>query len=134
MKLPWVILVLALILPTAGALVYFVAADPDDPLFRITYAVSKIVQFALPVVVLLVLNRQRLRAIRLSSRGFYAGWAVGAVTAAVITCLYLGALRNTSLLVGLADLIRPKLTGFGFDAPAGYVTVAVFLSSAPLVP
>ena len=42
MKLPWAILVLALLLPTAGALVYFVAANPDDPLFRITYTISKV--------------------------------------------------------------------------------------------
>ena len=129
MKLPWAILVIALALPTAGALVYFVAADPDDPLFRITYAASKVVQFTLPVTVLLVIDRERLKATRPSARGLAAGGMVGAMIVAAITGVYFGALRASPLLSGLAEAVRAKVTGFGLAGPAGFVVIAVFLSA-----
>jgi membrane protease YdiL (CAAX protease family) len=127
-KLPWPVLVLALVLPTAGALVYFVAADPQSPLFQITYAVSKIVQFALPIVALLVLNPTRLRAIRFSIRGLWGGLAIGVIMFATICGFYVFVLRGTPALAGLADQVRAKVTGFGLHSPAGFVVLAVFLS------
>jgi len=128
-KPPWPILVIALALPTAGALIYFVAAQPDEPLFRVMYAVSKVVQFALPVAVLLAIDRERLKAIRLSTRGLAAGGMVGATIVVAITGIYFGALRGTPILSGLADSIRAKATGFGLGSPAGLVTFALFLSA-----
>lgn len=109
-------------------MVYFVAADPQSPLFQLTYAGSKIAQFVLPIVVLLAIDPGRLRAIRLSLRGVWGGVALGLVTFAVILGFYLLVLRDSPVLAGLADQIREKVTGFGLHSPAGFVTLAVFLS------
>jgi uncharacterized protein len=128
-KIPWAILVIALAFPTIGALVYFVAADPDDPLFRTAYAASKVVQFSLPVAVLLAIDRERLTAIRLSTRGLAAGAIGGVMIVAASTGLYFGALRSSPLLSGLAEAVRAKLIGFGLASPAGFVVIAVFLSA-----
>jgi CAAX protease family protein len=126
-RLPRSILLLALLLPTAAALVYFVAADPDDALFRITYATAKVVQFALPVVALLVFDRARLKAIAFSTRGLAGGVALGLVAAAAILGLYFFSLRNGPLLAGLADAVRAKVAGLGLNSPAGFLALAAFL-------
>jgi membrane protease YdiL (CAAX protease family) len=127
-KLSWPILVLALTLPTAGALVYFVAADPDSPAFKVSYAASKVVQFVLPVVVLLALDPGRLKAVRLSTRGLAGGIAFGVLTFAAIFGLYVLALRESAVLSGLADQVRAKVSGFGLHSPAGFAALAAFLS------
>jgi CAAX protease family protein len=128
-RLPWTILVLALLLPTAGALVYFVVASPTDPLFRISYSASKVIQFALPVVALLALDRRRLAGVRISTRGLSAGLIVGLGITLAILSLYSLGLRNSPLLGGLRDQIHAKVSGFGLASPAGFVVIAVFLSA-----
>ena len=127
-KPPWAILVLALVLPTAGALVYFVAADPERPLFRITYAASKLIQFALPIVTLGLFASGRLRAIRPSIRGLGAGLVVGLATLAIILGAYFIVFRSGLLLSGLAEAVKAKVSGFGLSSPAGFAAIAVFLS------
>jgi len=127
-KLPWPILVLALVLPTAGAMVYFVVADADDPLFRITYAASKLIQFALPVVALALLVPGRLKAIRPSIRGLTTGIFVGFIAVAIILSAYVSVFRNGPLLSGVADAVKAKVSGFGLSSPAGFAVIAVFLS------
>jgi len=128
-KLPSAILVLALLLPTAGAIVYFVAASPTDPLFRITYTTSKFFQFALPIFALLALDCRRLAGVRISTRGLSAGLIVGLGITFAVLCLYSLGLRNSPLLAGLRDQVYAKVSGFGLDAPAGFVTLAVFLTA-----
>jgi CAAX protease family protein len=128
-KLPWAILVLALLLPTVGALVYFVAARPTDPLFRITYTTSKFIQFTLPVVALLALDRRRLAEARILTRGISVGLLVGMGIALAILGLYSVGLRNSPQFAGLRDQVHAKVTGFGLASPAGFVAIAVFLSA-----
>jgi len=127
-KLPWPILVLALVLPTAGALVYFVAADPDNPLFRITYAASKLIQFALPIAALMLFVPGRLKAVRPSIRGVTGGLVVGLATSVLILGAYFIVLRNGPILSGVHDGVKAKVGGFGLDSPAGFAALAVFLS------
>jgi len=127
-ELPRAILVLALVLPTAGALVYFVATDPDDPLFRIAYTASKLVQFAFPVAALAFFVPGRLKAIRPSIRGLTSGIAVGLITLTVILGFYFLLLRNGPILSGVSDAVKAKVGGFGLDSPKGFAALAVFLS------
>jgi membrane protease YdiL (CAAX protease family) len=129
-RLPWPVLALALALPTAGALLYFVAADPDSPLFKAAYAASKGVQFALPVVTLLAFDRARLRSVRLSTRGLGPGLAFGLLTLAAILGLYHFVLMDGPLLAGVADEVRAKVDGFGLHSPAKFLLLAAFLSVA----
>jgi membrane protease YdiL (CAAX protease family) len=130
MRVPWPVIIVALTLPTAGALVYFVVANPDSPLFKLAYAASKIAQFALPVIVLLAINRERLQSIRLSCRGVLGGIALGVVTIAAIWTLYFAYLRDSSLMSSVGAEVRAKVMGFGFQSPAGFVVLAAFLAIA----
>ena len=128
MKLPWPILLVALVLPTIGAIGYFALASANGATFRVLYGISKVVQFALPVAWLLAANRQRLLAIRLSPRGWGGGLAFGFLTAMAIVGLYTVALRGGPTFVGVADAVREKVAALGLDSPARYVGLAVFLS------
>ena len=128
MKLPWPILLVALALPTIGAIGYFVLAAPDDPIFQVVYGGSKVVQFALPVAWLLIANRNRLKAVRFSVRGVGGGVAFGLLTAIAILGLYGVALRGGPTFVGVADAVREKVNALGLDSPTEYVGLAFFLS------
>jgi uncharacterized protein len=129
-RIPWPILLVALVLPTAGALVYFVAASPDDPLFKITYTGSKIVQFALPVVALYLFDRSRLRGVTLSTKGLGSGVLVGLATAAAIIALYALAFRGGPTFETVGSEVRAKVAGFGLGSPAGFVVLALGISIA----
>lgn len=128
MRLPWPVLIFALIFPTAGAVVYFVAADPESPAFRICYTVSKVVQFALPVIAIVAFNGSRLRRVRLSVAGLYVGVAVGIFMFAGIAVVYTFVFRDGPVLGGLATTVRTKVAGFGLDSPAGFIALAAVLS------
>jgi membrane protease YdiL (CAAX protease family) len=128
MPLPRPLLVIALVLPTAGALTYFVAADPNDPGFRLTYSLSKTVQFGLPIVAMLAFDRRRWKAIRCTVRGTLVGSVLGLATLLVILATYALALRASPLLNGLAPQVRTKVAGFGFDSPENFVAFAIVLS------
>jgi membrane protease YdiL (CAAX protease family) len=130
MRVPWPVLIFALTFPTAGALVYFVAADPESPNFRISYGASKVIQFALPMIAIVSLDAGRLRRIRLSIRGLGAGIVVGLGMLAAINGAYWLVLRDSPVLGGLASSVRSKVAGLGMDSPTGFVALAVFLSVA----
>src|SRR5262245_47710101 len=123
MRLPWPVLIFALVFPTAGALVYFVAADPDSPAFRISYVLSKVIQFTFPVVAILLIDCGRLCRIRLSIRGLATGIAVGFLMLAAIDGAYWLALRDTPVLSGLTTAVRGKVAGFGLDSTAGFLAL-----------
>jgi membrane protease YdiL (CAAX protease family) len=128
MRVPWPVLIVALALPTAGALVYFVASNPDDPLFRITYAASKVIQFALPIATLLFVARERLRSIRLSFRGVLHGLLVGFLTLTILLFVYSTVFRNTATLDGLVEVLRAKVAGFRLDSRSRFIVLTAFLS------
>jgi uncharacterized protein len=127
-RIPGPILIVALILPTAGALVYFVAASPDDPLFKVSYSGSKVVQFALPIMALFLFDRQRLGNVRLSTKGLGPGILVGLATAAAIVALYALAFRGGSTFETVGHEVRAKVSGFGLGSPAGFVVLALGIS------
>src|SRR3954453_17412708 len=106
MCVPWPVMIVALTLPTAGALVYFVAAEPDSPAFRVTYAASKVIQFLLPVIALFVFERGVLRRIRPSIRGLGGAFVLGAIMFVAILGAYLGVLRDSPLLSDVAEVVR----------------------------
>jgi uncharacterized protein len=130
MRLHWPLLMVALVLPTAGALVYFVAANPEDPLFRVGYTITKIVQFSLPVIALIAFDSRRLRTIRFSLHGVGVGAVLGVLTMVAIVGAYFLAFRDSAALDGLGSQVRAKVAGFGLDSPAGFVVLAVLLSIA----
>ena len=132
-KVPAGLLLFALVFPTLAALGYFVAvprssAPEPNPFFQAVYAGAKFIQFALPVAWLLLADRSRLRAIRLSFKGVLPGAAFGLFTLLGMLWLYLFVLRGSELLQGLGSEVRTKLAEMGMDSPARFVALAGFLS------
>jgi uncharacterized protein len=133
---PWV-LAFALLFPTATAWVYFVALSPAvathqqaNPLMQAAYALSKVVQFSLPVLWLWYADRSALRPRRPSLRGVPAGVAFGAAVAALAFALYGGWLAGSPLFHDTPERLRSKVAEFGLATPAGYLALASFIAVA----
>jgi uncharacterized protein len=129
----WVLAV-AMLLPTAAALLYFVglsgnATDATKPslLFQIAYYGSKTIQFLLPVAWLAVADRAALRRPNVSLRGVPIGLAFGVATATLIFGLYYGQLAESPAFVDVAARVRAKVSAFGMATPARYLLRAAFL-------
>ena len=130
-RVPFGLLIVAMLFPTAAAWLYFVRLDGSD-WARNAYLVGKVIQFSLP---LLALENWRLPALpvvlqRLSlRRGEALRWtAVSALAAAAVSVLYSVVLRDTGLAAGAAQRIAPKLDDFGVANPASYLLLALLLS------
>ena len=131
----WVLAV-AMVLPSAAAVIYFVvlgapAADGRqvNPLMQAAYAASKVVQFALPAVWLFFADPTALRPRRPSLRGLPTGIAFGLGVAALIVGMYEGWLGRSAVFAGLADRVRDKMTESGVGTPVRYVVFAGLLSA-----
>lgn len=127
-SIPWPILLLAMLLPTVGALIYFTATNPESSWFRILYGSSKALQFALPVLAVMLWDRQRIWQIRLSSRGLGVGILFGVGTFVLMWLTYAILFRRSESFAGLADQVRSKVAGFGLDSIAGFIGMAIVLS------
>lgn len=128
MRIPWPILIVALVLPTLAALAYFVAADAASPLFRVTYVFAKALQFILPVGALAFFDRGSLWSVRLSTRGISPGVALGLLTFIAIAVAHLVLFRHGSALRDPSEAIRGKLAGFGLNSEGRFIILGVFYS------
>ncbi len=123
----WV-LVLALLLPSAGTGLYFYAFA-EASWASTLYAASKTLQFTLPLLALLPAWRSapfERRASTLRSAGL--GLLSGVLMAVLANPLWIFLLEDSSLALQAARGIRPKLSVFGVDDPAGFALLAFFLS------
>ena len=130
-RVPFGLVIVAMVFPTAAAWLYFVRLDGSE-WARNAYVVGKVIQFSLP---LLAVETWRLPALsvvleRLSLRQREAlKWtAVSTVSAAAISILYSVVLRDSGLAAEAPQRIAPKLDDFGVVNPASYVLLALFLS------
>jgi uncharacterized protein len=125
------LLVVAMTLPTVMAWLYFERLGgrqgTANPLQQAAYTGGKLVQFALPVIWLL-LTQQRLWAMRRPRiDGWPIGVAFGLLVAAAMLGLYYFEFRNSSLLADTPGRLRDKLHEFGVDTPGAYAELAVFI-------
>jgi membrane protease YdiL (CAAX protease family) len=121
MKPSWPFLLVLLLFPTVGTFFYFVAASPDDPLFKIGYAATKLVQLLLPIIWLLRNDPARFSRVRLSWRGAAGGLLFGLLTLAVILGAYYFFYRGGPVFDGVAEVGRGKVRGFGADSVLGFI-------------
>jgi membrane protease YdiL (CAAX protease family) len=133
----WAILLFALVWPTIGTSIYFVAlassagqAGGTNYWLLAFYISSKVLQFSLPLLWLVLWSRQDWRFEALRADGFGQGLAFGALVAATILGLYYGALRGTSYLEHTPAQLRAKLVDYGADEPTRFLALAVFISLA----
>jgi membrane protease YdiL (CAAX protease family) len=141
----WLALGFAMVYPTAAAVVYFLALAPSAPdpsvlgmveptpasgnaAMQVVYAGGKIIQFAFPVVYLLVTGAM-VKPRRPSFAGLGAGLAFGLLTAALILGFYHSPLSAELLPSTTRDMVRGKVEEMlGSATPARYLLLAAFLS------
>jgi membrane protease YdiL (CAAX protease family) len=123
----WIVIVVALLLPTAITWVYFILLNgAEKQLQQGAYAVGKTVQFALPVVWVWLVQRERQWPRLPSMWSVAVGIAFGLVVAAGMQAIY-SAVPQVFDAPGAE--VRKKVESFGISSPAAYVLFAVFVSA-----
>ncbi len=119
----------ALVFPSLVTLAYFVlAAEATSAVQQTVYSVGKTLQFLLPAVWVLAVQRRRLRWKRPTQWGMTAGLVFGGAVLAATLALYYSFLQSSELLAGAVVAMREKLLGVGVDSPAKYVALGIFYS------
>ena len=132
-------LAFALLFPSLYTWVYFVVLHDSRPaLGQAVYVAGKAIQFGLPVLCVLAVERWRPRWRRPGTAGLPAGVIFGAVVFTVIVMLYHlwfkpeqyhGLwFRGGKSLASAREEILGKLALFGVDGPLKYVLLAAFYS------
>jgi uncharacterized protein len=122
------VLAFALLFPTLGIWLYFVAASAPA-WSRALYLASKLVQFAVPALWVIAAERQPLlRSLRrsLSRRGLAAGLLAGLLAAGGLLLGWHFLLAGSPLLAGLPAGIAGRLAAIGISSAGAFAAVAVF--------
>ena len=123
------LLAVALVLPTLVTWLYFVALDGWPPIWQQgSYAIGKSVQFALPLVWVYLVLRERPRIEWLNWRGLPVGVAFGLAVMGAMAGLYYLWLKPAGLFAGPMVEVREKVAGFGIKSAAAYFVLAAFYS------
>jgi membrane protease YdiL (CAAX protease family) len=121
------VVLLALVFPTLITWLYFVALrTAPAAVQQTTYAVSKAIQFVLPVVWVYATNRQDLRLLRPRARGLPIGLLFGLVIGFAMWALYDWVLKPTGFFTGPTEQVRAKVVGMGLDSTVRYAAVGLF--------
>jgi membrane protease YdiL (CAAX protease family) len=128
-----ILLLVALLLPTVQAWLYFVVLavgkDPN-PVQQVVYLLGKVVQFSLPLLDWALWDRQRPSRRLFSSAGVGIGLTFGLAVALGMLALYFFALRGSPLLADTAEEVRLKVAQLGVGTPLAFLGLALFLSLA----
>ncbi len=122
----------ATVFPTVAAWSYFVelANSPgsSNSWQQLAYVGGKIVQFAFPLVVVLLVGKLPSTRIRGSDfPSWRVGLAFGTIVLALMLGLYFGGLRGSRMLAQTPDRLRGKLLEVNVASPARYLLLAVFI-------
>ena len=122
------LLLLAAVLPTVAAGVYFVGLQ-GSPHARTVYFAAKVVQFALPLA-WLALEGVPLRGLTgtPTRRGLLLGLGLGALLAAGAFAWYFGWLAQAPLRQAIAERIGTALADFRIATPLAYLAMSAGLS------
>ena len=123
----WLVLAFAIALPSVVTWVYFVAlAEAPAGLQIAASAIGKGVQFALPVVWVFWLCRNKANWQWPTANDLLLGAATGTAIAGSMAGLYFGWLQHVDLFTSAVDPIREKVAGFGIDSITKYLALTVF--------
>ncbi len=124
-----VLLVVAMLFPSVMTALYFVVLSSGNgkPNWwqSLAYAAGKTIQFAFPVVFVLLVDRQFPRPKRPHFAGLWWGVAFGIAVAGGMLALYYGWLGKTWLFDNTAHLVRDKVAELNMLSPARYFILAV---------
>jgi membrane protease YdiL (CAAX protease family) len=123
-------LVFALVFPTVLTWVYFIAlADSDPSLQKGAYGIGKVIQFAFPLVFVLLVRKERLQFRGLETSGLVLAIGFGLLVSGSMLIFYHFWLKPAGFFAGeVTEEVRGKLKSFGVDSLAAYAVVAVFYS------
>jgi membrane protease YdiL (CAAX protease family) len=124
-----IIVIVALVLPTAITWAYFFgAAAASQGVQATVYGVVKVIQFALPIVWVLFVQKGAATLRPPGGRGVAVGLLFGAAVAAGMFALYAGVLKSSAVLSAAEPEIRGKTAGFGIDTVWKYALLGAFYS------
>jgi membrane protease YdiL (CAAX protease family) len=123
------VILIALVLPSIITWIYFYrAASAAAGVQLAVFNVVKIVQFALPIVWVLLVQRGRVTLRPPHLQGVGIGLVFGALIAAAMAALYFGLLKESVLLKSSTSEIAAKVAGFGIDSVWKYAVLGLFYS------
>lgn len=123
----WGVLVFSLLLPTVATWVYFVALAGRSSV-QAAYGASKVVQFALPLVWTLWVQR---RSLSLAAPGWLdigTGFGLGLLFVLAGVGAYLGYFKASPYLSQATGLISERLKDWNLNTTGRFVAFTVFLS------
>ena len=125
------VIAVALVFPTVLTVVYFVLlADYPSGVQQAVAAVGKTAQFALPLVWVFVVLRERASWQWLGRRGIWTGLGFGAAVSIAMLVLYFAWLKPAGYLGGLEQQAMAKTRDLGLDHLWKYTVLGLFYSLA----
>jgi membrane protease YdiL (CAAX protease family) len=126
----WSALVFALVFPTVLTWVYFIALAYSEPwMQKGAYGIGKVIQFAFPLVFVLLVRKERLHFRGLDTNGLVLAIGFGLLVAGAMLGLYFFWLKPAGFFAGpVTEEVKEKLKGFGITSLAAYALLAVFYS------
>ena len=127
----WGVLLFAMLFPSFATWLWFVVFA-GAPTMRLVYAVSKGIQFALPIAWGLAARDRRAYPIAAPERGagLGGGIAFGLAAAGAILAAYALVFRGADVLGGAPAEIAAKVEQLGLATPLGFLGLAAFYSIA----
>ena len=117
----------ALVFPTLVTVLYFVVLSKQpSALQQGAFGLGKFIQFAFPVVCVLVMRRPKIGWIRPRARDVAAGAGLGLVLLAAALALYFFVLKPAGVFDKAAEAIREKVVGLGASNIPRYVALSIF--------
>ena len=123
-------LLAAMLFPTAFTYLYFLVLGGSGTPSRdqqIIYTVGKIIQFSLPIVFVLLVDRRWPTLRRPSFAGLTFGVLFGVLVAGAMLVLYRGWLADSAVLAATPPLVLGKLHELGVTSLAGYLALSAFI-------
>lgn len=122
-------LLFACILPSLAAWVYFVALRGQDSV-RLAYSLSKVIQFAFPLVWVLLVERTRPMPSLPTGRGILPGLIFGLAVGMAMVGIYFFKLKHGSQLADTPARLWAKLSEAGIDTPGKFIALGAFVALA----
>ncbi|MEI8374866.1 MAG: CPBP family intramembrane glutamic endopeptidase [Planctomycetota bacterium] len=120
----------AALFPSFATWLYFVVLTQNpSAAVQAAYAAEKVLQFAFPLVWVVLVQRQKLRLARPNRAGMTEGLVFGAAVLAGMLLLYFQWLKPAGYLAAAAVPITAKATALGMGSPARFILGGVLLSS-----
>ncbi|MGA2259196.1 MAG: hypothetical protein ABSG53_31370, partial [Thermoguttaceae bacterium] len=112
----------AALFPSLATWLYFVVLSQNpSAAVQATYCTEKVLQFAFPLVWVMIVQRQELRLAMPSAAGVAEGLALGVAVLSATLLLYFFWLKPAGYLAAAVGPIRAKATELGMGSPARFI-------------